>query len=70
MLVDVFYTLAGLILVGFPAAAIVGTVTLLSIPRHSWVRRGLSFSLYSAIWVFAISFLSWDPLRVGEWFFD
>jgi hypothetical protein len=70
ILVDVPYTLTGLLLVAFPAAAIAGGVMQLSIPQSSWIRRLLGCSFYVAIWISAISFLRWDPLQVGTWFMD
>ena len=70
VLVDVPYMVTGLLLVAFPAAALAGAVVLLSSPRHSWVQRILGCSIYVVVWIFAISFLRWDPLEVGTWFMD
>ena len=68
--VDIPYVFAGSLLVGFPAAAILGVVLQLSITQRSWLRRVLWSAVLVIVWVSTIAFLRWDPLLVGEWYMD
>ena len=68
--VDVAYVFAGLLLVGFPAAAIIGIAMQLSVAQRSWLRRLFCSAVLIVVWGFAIAFLRWDPLLVMEWYMD
>ena len=70
MTVDIPYVLAGLLLVGFPAAAIIGIAMQLSAAQRSWLQRLLYSGVLMMAWGFAIAFLWWDPLLVMEWYMD
>ena len=68
--VDIPYVIAGLLLVGFPAAAIAGVVMQLSNSQRSCARRFLWCVILVLIWVATIAFLRWDPMLVAEWYMD
>jgi hypothetical protein len=72
-MVDIPYAITFLLLfVGLPAFA----VAVLALVGESWRNgsRRAGASLISAValtsMIASIAFLRWDPLRVGEWFFD
>jgi hypothetical protein len=68
--VNIAYWFASLLLVGFPAAVVVGIAMQVSVVRRSWARR-ISFSgMLIAFWMLTIGLLRWDPLAVVEWYGD
>jgi hypothetical protein len=71
--VDCVYWVPGVLLVAFPLAIALGVVVIAR--RASTSTRpllaGLSMSaLFAAMWIGAISFLRWDPLKVVAWYMD
>jgi hypothetical protein len=68
--VDISYVFAGLLLVGFPAAALLGVMLQLFFTDRSWPKK-LSLSLVLVgVWIVTIAFLRWDPWSVTEWYMD
>tara|TARA_R110002126_G_scaffold4409_24_gene23268 strand:- start:649 stop:1026 length:378 start_codon:yes stop_codon:yes gene_type:complete len=71
VLVDVPYVLTIVLMMGAPAAMLLGVVVLpIALQRRTkpWrVGYGLILAL---LWVAAIVFLRWDPWDVGTWFLD
>lgn len=68
--VGIPYVLAGLLIVGFPAAAVAGVVLQLFVAQRSWLRRFLWSTTSVVIWISIIALLRWDPLLVGQWYMD
>ncbi len=68
--VDIAYLLAGLLLIGFPAAALLGVASQFFGTHRSWTKRILLGILLALTWVIVIMFLRWDPLLVGTWYMD
>lgn len=70
LLVTVPYVLTGILLVTYPAAAIIGAAMQLSLPHHSWIQRLLSCTTNVIVWIAVVMVLRWDPLHVATWYLD
>lgn len=69
--VTAIYTMAGIVLVGFPAAALIGTITqLFFVKSRSWSRRLAASILLIVFWSAVVMFLRWDPFSVMMWYMD
>ena len=70
ILVDIPYMLTGILLIAFPAAAIVGIAFQLYASNRTRPKRLIGSALLAARWVVAILILRWDPMLVTEWYMD
>lgn len=70
VVVDALCFFCGLMLIGFPVAALEGIVLQFLISGYSWAQRFLRGVLLVALWLCMIGLLRWDPLKVVEWYFD
>lgn len=68
--VDISYTIAGILLIGCPAAALVGLMIECIAEHGSWFVRVASCLMFVGLWTATIYLLRWDPFRIVEWFFD